>query len=233
MIPLRGTIPSSSYPLATQALIVANVLIFLYELNLGPVLERFLLAYGFVPARYLYLSTTDPWNLPARFGPMLTSMFLHGGWLHLISNMWVLWIFGDNVEDRLGRRRYLLFYLICGMAAAYSQHWFAPLSGIPMIGASGAIAGVMGAYLILFRYARVVTLLPIFFFVQIVTVPAVLFLGFWFLLQFFNGAFSLTAANFMHGGVAWWAHVGGFIAGAILVYLFRQRRPRRSTVKFL
>jgi len=232
MIPLRGTIPSSSYPLATQALIAVNVLLFLYELNLGPTLERFLLTYGFVPARYLYFSTTEPWNLPARFSPMLSSMFLHGGWLHLISNMWMLWIFGDNVEDRLGRRRYLLFYLICGMTAAYSQYWFNPGSGIPMIGASGAIAGVMGAYLILFPHARVVTLLPIFFFVHIVTVPAVLFLGFWFLLQFFNGAFSLTAANFMHGGVAWWAHVGGFIAGAILVHLFRQRRPRRPAAKF-
>jgi membrane associated rhomboid family serine protease len=211
--------------------VVINVLCFFYEVSRGPALERFLLTYGFVPVRYLYFSEAEPWNLPGRFGPMLASMFLHGGWLHLISNMWVLWIFGDNVEDRLGTRRYLLFYLICGMAAAYAQYWFAPLSGIPMIGASGAIAGVMGAYFVLFPRARVVTLLPIFFFVHIVTVPAVFFLGFWFLLQFFNGAFSLAAAHFMHGGVAWWAHVGGFLTGAILVHLFRRRRPHPSAIR--
>ncbi len=223
MIPLRDTIPSHSFPFVTQVLIVVNVLLFLYEINLGSALERFLLEYGFVPARYLYFSETQPWNLPARFGPILASMFLHGGWLHLIGNMWMLWIFGDNVEDSLGRRRYLFFYLACGITAAYAQYWYAPLSGIPMIGASGAIAGVMGAYFVLFPHAQVVTFLPIFFFIHIVTIPAVFFLGFWFLLQFFNGAFSLTTANFMHGGVAWWAHVGGFLAGLTLVQLFRQR----------
>ncbi len=223
MIPLRDTIPCRSYPWVTQGLIGLNLLLFSYELSLGPALEHFLLAYGFVPFRYLYLSQTQAWDLPARFGPMFTSMFLHGGWLHLISNMWVLWIFGDNVEDRLGPLRYLLFYLFCGMVAAYTQYLFSPLSRIPMVGASGAIAGVMGAYLMLFPRARVVALVPVFCFLQVVTVPAVFFLGFWFLLQFFNGAFSLSSAHFMQGGVAWWAHVGGFLAGAVLVPFLRRR----------
>ena len=231
MIPLRDTVPTHSLPLMTYGLIALNVLLFLYEANLGPALDQFLRDHGFVPALYLYLSETEPWNLPARFGPMLTSIFLHGGWLHLISNMWVLWIFGDNVEDRLGGRRYLLFYLLSGAVAAYSQFRFAPRSGIPMVGASGAIAGVMGGYFILFPRARVVALVPVFFVLQVVTIPAVFFLGFWFLLQFFNGAFSLAEAHFMRGGVAWWAHVGGFVAGAVMIRLFKPRRVARPYLR--
>jgi len=221
MIPLRDTVPSRSFPLMTLALIVVNTLVFLYELELGPALERFLLIYGFVPVRYLYLSETEPWNLPARFVPMFSSMFLHGGWLHLIGNMWTLWIFGDNVEDRLGKSRYLLYYLACGLAAAYLHYLTGPRSGVPVVGASGAIAGVMGGYFVLFPRAQVVTLLPIFFFIQIVTVPAVVFLAFWFFVQLFNGMVA-SAASF-GGGVAWWAHVGGFVTGALMILPVRRR----------
>jgi membrane associated rhomboid family serine protease len=146
---------------------------------------------------------------------MVSSMFLHGGWLHLISNMWVLWIFGDNVEDRLGKGQYLLYYLVCGLVAAYGHYLTGPRSGVPVVGASGAIAGVMGGYCVLFPQARIVTLLPIFIFLQIVTIPAVLFLAFWFFAQLLNGM-AASAAHF-GGGVAWWAHVGGFVAGALMV----------------
>jgi membrane associated rhomboid family serine protease len=222
MIPLHDTVPSRSFPLVTVALIVVNTLVFLYEVRLGPVLDRFILAYGFVPAVYFHLSHIEPWNLPARFVPMLTSMFLHGGWLHLIGNMWTLWIFGDNVEDRLGRGRYLLYYLVCGIAACYFHYLTGPRSGVPVVGASGAIAGVMGGYFMLFPHARVVTLLPILFFIQIVSVPAVLFLAFWFFAQLLNGMVA-SAASF-GGGVAWWAHVGGFVTGALLMLPKRRTR---------
>jgi rhomboid family protein len=224
MIPLRDTIPSQSLPLMTLALIVTNVLVFLYELRLGPDLERTLLVRGFVPAVYFHVSHVQPWNLPARFVPMLTSMFLHGGWMHLIGNMWTLWIFGDNVEDRLGKGRYLLYYVVCGFVAAYVHYLTGPRSGIPVVGASGAIAGVMGGYFVLFPRAQIVTLLPIFFFIQIVTLPAVVFLAFWFFAQLLNGMVA-TAASF-GGGVAWWAHVGGFIAGAAMILPLRWSQPR-------
>jgi membrane associated rhomboid family serine protease len=224
MIPLRDTIPSSSPPVMTLALIGVNVLIFLYELQLGPFLDRFLVAYGFVPAVYFHYAYSEPWNLPARFLPMFTSMFLHGGWLHLIGNMWTLWIFGDNVEDRLGKGRFLLYYLVCGLAAAYFHYLTGPRSGIPVVGASGAIAGIMGGYFVLFPHARIITLLPIFIFIQIVTLPAVVFLAFWFFAQLFNGMVA-TAARF-GGGVAWWAHVGGFLAGALMVLPRRWSRPK-------
>ena len=222
MIPLHDTIPSRSWPLVTFLLIVVNVLVFLYELSLGPVLDRFLLIYGFIPERYLRIAQVDPWNLSVRFGPMLTSMFLHGGWLHLIGNMWMLWIFGDNVEDRLGKGRYLLYYLVCGLAAVYLHYLTGPLSRIPVVGASGAIAGVMGGYFVLFPHARIVALIPIFFFLHVITVPAVLFLAFWFFMQLFNGMVA-TAASF-GGGVAWWAHVGGFLAGGLMILPFRRSR---------
>lgn len=224
MIPLRDTIPSRSWPLMTLTLIIVNVLVFFYELGLGPSLERFLLTYGFVPARYLHLSEADPWNLPERFVPMFSSMFLHGGWLHLIGNMWTLWIFGDNVEDRLGKGRYLLYYLVCGLAAVYLHYWTGPSSGVPVVGASGAIAGVMGGYFILFPHARVLTLVPVFFVLHLVSVPAVLFLAFWFFMQLFNGMVA-SAASF-GGGVAWWAHVGGFVAGALMIVPVRRTRSR-------
>jgi membrane associated rhomboid family serine protease len=206
----------------TLALIVVNVLVFLYELGLGSALDQFLLAYGFVPVLYFYQAQVQPWDLPARFAPMVSSMFLHGGWLHLIGNMWILWIFGDNVEDRLGKGGYLLYYLVCGLVAAYVHFLTGPNSGVPVIGASGAIAGVMGGYCVLFPRARFVALVPIFIFLRIVTIPAVLFLGFWFVVQLLNGM-AASAAHF-GGGVAWWAHVGGFAAGVLMVLSLRQPR---------
>jgi membrane associated rhomboid family serine protease len=153
-------------------------------------------------------------------------MFLHGGWLHLGGNMLYLWIFGDNIEERLGRIRFLLFYLACGLAAALTQIYINPTSKIPMVGASGAVAGVLGGYLLLFPHAHVLALIPILFFFQVVELPAVLFLGFWFLMQFLNGAVSITAANYATGGVAWWAHIGGFVSGVVLGYLFPKRKRK-------
>src|SRR5215470_17387800 len=214
MIPLRDATPSSSFPLVTLSIIVVNTVVFLYETGLGRALDRFILIYGFVPAVYFHLSHTEPWNFPERFVPMVTSMFLHGGWMHLIGNMWTLWIFGDNVEDRLGRGSYLLYYFVCGIIAAYVHYLTGPQSGVPVVGASGAIAGVMGGYFILFPRARIVTLVPIFIFLQVMTIPAVFFLAFWFFIQLLNGMVA-SAASF-GGGVAWWAHVGGFVAGALM-----------------
>jgi membrane associated rhomboid family serine protease len=223
MIPLRDANPSSSFPFVTVMLILVNVVVFLYETGLGErALNRFILTYGFVPAVYFHLAYTEPWNFFARFFPMVSSMFLHGGWMHLIGNMWTLWIFGDNVEDRLGRGRYLLYYLACGLAACYIHYLTGPRSGVPVVGASGAIAGVMGGYFVLFPRARIVTLVPIFIFLQIMTLPAVLFLAFWFFIQLVNGMVA-SAASF-GGGVAWWAHVGGFIAGALLTLPKRRER---------
>jgi membrane associated rhomboid family serine protease len=225
MIPLRDTIPSSSFPAVTVGLIVINTLIFLYQTNLGAGEERFVLHYGFVPLVYGHASHVDPWNLSARFGPMFSSMFLHGGWLHLIGNMWTLWIFGDNVEDRLGKGRFLLYYLVSGLAAVYLHYLTERTSGMPVIGASGAIAGVMGGYFVLFPRARILTLLPIFIFVQIVTIPAVWFLALWFLGQLLSG--MVASSGQMHGGVAWWAHVGGFVTGAVTVFLLRPTQTQQ------
>ncbi len=146
MIPLRDTIPSNSFPFVTLALIVVNTLVYFHEQSLGPAVERFVLHYGFVPARYLHVSHAEPWDLVGRFGPMFSSMFLHGGLLHLLGNMWTLWIFGDNVEDHLGKGRFLVYYVLCGLAAAYLHYLTGRTSGVPVIGASGAIAGIMGGY---------------------------------------------------------------------------------------
>jgi membrane associated rhomboid family serine protease len=163
-----------------------------------------------------------------RFLPLFTSMFLHGGWLHLGGNMLYLWIFGDNVEDDLGHVRFLVFYLACGLAAALTQIYIHPTSKIPMVGASGAVAGVLGGYLLLFPQARVLALIPILFFFQIVELPAALFLVFWFLMQFFNGAIAITGSPYLTGGVAWWAHIGGFIGGVALAFLIPKRQRKRQ-----
>lgn len=224
MIPLRDTIPAQSFPLVTLSCIGLNVLVFVYELGLGTSLGRFIAVYGFVPVRYFYLSETEPWNLLTRFGPLFSAMFIHGGWLHLIGNMWMLWIFGDNVEDRLGKGRYLAYYLGCGVAATSLHALTTPDSHLPVVGASGAIAGVMGGYFVLFPRARVVTLIPILFFFQIISVPAVIFLALWFLVQLVQGL--TTATVNISGGVAWWAHVGGFAVGALLLLPVRRSRLR-------
>jgi len=206
-------------------IIVANVLAFLYELSLGSSLERFVTHYGVVPtAVFNWNQSAVP--LTALLVPFFTSMFLHGGWLHLIGNMWYLWIFGDNVEDRLGHFTYLIFYLLCGLGAGVVHTVLNYQTSVPSIGASGAIAGVLGAYLVSYPHARVLTLIPIFVFVQVIEIPALIVLGLWFLMQFFYGATELAAATGNSGGVAWWAHVGGFVIGMLLVLLFpRKDRP--------
>ncbi|MCZ6875705.1 MAG: rhomboid family intramembrane serine protease [bacterium] len=219
MIPLRDTIPSSRFPLVTLCLIGVNVLAFLAEISLSTqALDQFFQHWGIVPLRF-----THP-RLQANYFTLLSSMFMHGGWMHIIFNMWSLWIFGDNVEDRLGRAGFFLFYMLSGLAAGAVHIVTNPLSTVPTVGASGAIAGVMGAYLLLFPHATVVTLIPIFFFIQIVELPAVFFLGFWFLAQLFSGTLSLAAAGAQQaGGVAWWAHIGGFVVGFLWAVPLRRR----------
>jgi rhomboid family protein len=227
MIPLRDAIPSHSFPAATVLIIALNVLIFLYELSLGRALEVFILQYGAVPLRFILAGQTEQVSTLERFLPLFTSMFLHGGWLHVGGNMLYLWIFGDNIEDRLGHLGFLVFYLACGLAAALTQIYINPTSKIPMVGASGAVAGVLGAYLVLFPHSRVLALIPILFFFQVVELPALVFLIFWFLMQFFSGAVAITATTYATGGVAWWAHIGGFISGMALGFLLpKRKRPQ-------
>jgi len=222
MIPLRDSLPSSRRPTLNYTIIILNGLIFLLELSLGAHLQEFILVFGFVPRQFLLSLGQGNWL--GGFIPLITSMFLHGGWLHLISNMWILHIFGDNVEDTLGHGKYLFLYLASGVVGCLAQLLFHPNSPVPMVGASGAIAGVMGAYFSLFPQARILTLIPIFFFV-IIEVPAYVFLGLWFLLQFFYGTFSLMGSK-AQIGVAFWAHVGGFLAGFLFLRLLARGRDR-------
>lgn len=223
MIPLKDTVHSRSFPIVNWTLIVVNVLVFLWMAGAGPQLDRFVATWALVPRRLL-LHPENPFN----YLTILTSMFMHGGWAHLISNMLALYIFGDNVEDRMGSGRYLLFYLLSGVAAAVVHLLSAPNSTLPTVGASGAISGVLAAYLIYFPTARVITLVPFFFLPWFVEIPALFYLGMWFVSQLFNGMFSLLAGVQAMGGVAWWAHVGGFVAGLILAPFFARRmRPRR------
>jgi membrane associated rhomboid family serine protease len=224
MLPLRDNIPASRFPAATVTIIVLNVLVFLHELSLGPSLEETLFGYSVIPARYTTPEVALQFSLLDQIIPFFTSMFLHGGWLHLLGNMWILWIFGDNVEDRLGRTRYVLLYLASGVAASLMHIYTNAGSPVPTIGASGAIAGVMGAYFRFYPNAKVETLVPPFIFGPYFVLPAALFLGFWFLLQFFNGFLSLAVGRESFSGVAWWAHVGGFLFGFV-VCLFAPRKP--------
>ena len=210
MIPLRDVIPSRTVPFVTVSIIVLNAAAWILEISKTPrELTQFLKVYGVVPAAF------DPITL-------LTSMFLHGGWSHVIGNMWYLWIFGDNVEDSFGHGRFIVFYLLCGMTAALGQIIMEPTSLLPTIGASGAIAGVMGAYFVLYPRSRVLTLIPIFLF-DIVELPAIFLLGFWFLMQLVNaGAVAVTAGT-GGGGVAFAAHVAGFLIGVVGVFVFKKR----------
>src|SRR5436190_14643580 len=212
MIPLRDVIPSRTVPFLTVTIIVLNGLAWLYELGLPRQdLPVFLQQFGVVPAY---------------FAPptLISSMFLHGSWSHVLGNMWYLWIFGDNVEDRLGHGRFLIFYLLCGIAAAFGQILIDPTSTLPTIGASGAIAGVMGAYFVLYPQSRVLTLIPLIIFWEIVELPAIFLLGFWFLMQLFSaGAIAVTSSSH-GGGVAFAAHVSGFLCGVCGVFVFRKRR---------
>jgi rhomboid family protein len=211
MIPLRDVIPSRTIPVLTVTIIVLNLLAWLYELGLPrQELPLFLQQYGVVPAYF---------TVPT----LISSMFLHGSWMHVLGNMWYLWIFGDNVEDRMGHGRFLVFYLLCGVVAAFGQILIDPTSTLPTIGASGAIAGVMGAYFVLYPQSRVLTLIPLIIFWEIVELPAIYLLGFWFLMQLFSaGAIAVTAST-GGGGVAFMAHVAGFVTGLIGVFVFKKR----------
>lgn len=212
MLPLRDVLKARTTPWVTIVLIAANVAVFLFQVSLPErAFEAFVLAYGFIPLKMSVLSA-------------FTAMFLHGGFGHLLGNMLYLWIFGDNVEDRMGHGRFLVFYLLCGLAATAIQTLTQPASPVPMVGASGAISGVLGAYLLLFPHSRVLTLIPPFF--QIVELPAMMLLGLWFLMQLLSGIGTLGAD--LSGGVAFWAHAGGFVAGMGAVHVFK--RPERMTV---
>ncbi len=229
MIPLYDDLPTRRFPWMTVTLIVANVLVFVYELLLsggaGGRLDLFFFRAGFVPYELTHLVDVPPADLVPPPFTVFTAMFVHEGWLHIIGNMLFLWIFGNNVEDAMGRARFLTFYLMCGVAAAYAQTAVRPDSTVPNIGASGAIAGVLGAYILLYPRARVLTLVPVFiFFLPIIMLPAWVVIAAWFVLQLFGGLLSLGAAA--GGGVAFFAHVGGFVAGLLLVGLFARRRPR-------
>jgi membrane associated rhomboid family serine protease len=230
MFPYRDDNPTLATPFVTMVLIAANVAVWVLVQGMGmePSLSRSVCELGLIPGEYL---ARVPVGTTVHFGPgqdcvlgvernwltPLTSMFLHGGWFHLIGNMWFLWLFGNNVEDSMGRARYLAFYLLCGVAAAITQTAMNPSSTIPMVGASGAISGVMGAYVVLYPRVRVHMLVVLFVFITRIAVPAYLMLGYWFLLQLLGG----TAAAGEGGGVAFWAHVGGFIAGAALIMIFK------------
>jgi membrane associated rhomboid family serine protease len=229
MIPLRDDNPSETVPVVTRGLIVLNTAVFLYEIMIGPDLRQFLFDWGMVPARVqlAFAGASGIWTGQAL--TFLTSMFLHGGWTHLIGNMWFLWIFGDNVEDKLGHARFVLFYVVAGLIASLLQFGTHPGSELPTVGASGAIAGVLGAYAAAFPRARVVTLLPLFLFWPVVNLPALVVLGLWFVLQFFSGALSLGLAP--TGGVAWWAHIGGFAFGFVVMRILDRRKPSGAWVE--
>jgi rhomboid family protein len=216
MIPLYDTLRSRRVPVVNWLLIALNALVFLYEISLSQAgLANLTGTWGLVPAT-LVAQPQTAWLT------IFTSMFLHGGWFHILSNMWVLFIFGDNVEDRMGGGRYLIFYLLSGTAAALLESFFLPTSRVPMIGASGAIAGVLGAYLLLYPRARIASLVPILFIFTIIDIPAPIFLLFWFVSQLFSGWLTLGGAA--GSGVAWWAHVGGFVFGMLAVFIFARRR---------
>lgn len=223
MIPIRDTIVSRRYPLITRIFFIANIIVFLLQLRQGPAMEVVVYRFGVVPAHWMVSSLSDLLDWPHLFLTLVTSQFLHGSFLHVGFNMWYLWIFADNVEDRLGHLRFLLLYLGSGVAAAVTQLLITPRSTIPMIGASGAIAGILGAYLLMFPTARIVTLVPLGFFLETIELPAALFLGFWFLLQWVQGMTSIGQVADI-GGVAFWAHIGGFVCGMIGVALIRPRR---------
>jgi membrane associated rhomboid family serine protease len=229
MIPLKTLRPTIQFPSVTLALIIANFLVFFYQLSLPPhALEVFIRTYSVVPARVQLALAGSHYTLAQAFVPFFTSMFLHAGWLHIIGNMWFLWLFGGNVEDRLGHLPYLGFYLLCGLGAGAAQTALSLGSNIPSLGASGAIAGVLGAYIVFFPSSKILTLVTLFFWWFFARLPAVLFIGLWFLVQFLSGVSSLGSAAQGQGGVAWWAHVGGFLLGMLLVSGVRRKQPYDS-----
>ena len=234
MIPLRDDVPSRSVPLVTIALIVLNVLVYLYEVSLGVggdgAANAFIFEFGAMPCR-LTGACAGLDDFPSPLVTVFTSMFMHSvNPMHVVGNMLYLWIFGDNVEDALGHGRFLVFYLLAGVAAAIAQTLTAPRSHVPMIGASGAVSGVLGAYLLLFPYASILTLVGFAFFWRFVHVPAMVMIGVWILMQLILGYLTVSASTggAEIGGVAWFAHIGGFLTGVVLLFLFRPRRSARS-----
>lgn len=228
MFPIRDTIAHRHFPFATWTLIALNIYAFFRELALPPAAtERMLYLFGLVPARFTHSQWAASVGFPIHdYWPFLTTIFLHGGWLHIIGNMWVLAIFGDNVEDRMGPLRFVTFYLLCGLSAGILHVLTNADSTVPAVGASGAIAGVMAAYFVLFPRARIIAMFPIFFWPVFFELPAFLYLGFWFLMQFFSGTLAVATQREV-GGIAWWAHVGGFLTGILTFWVFlRPRRPR-------
>lgn len=216
MIPLRDSVKSRKFPIVNTIIIVVNILIFFYEVSLGREIHRFIFEYGLIPST---VTSFSGMGVDDRLSPFLTSMFLHGSWFHIIGNMLFLYIFGDNVEDRMGHVKYLLFYLLCGFGAAILQILTSFKSTVPMIGASGAISGVLGAYLLLYPRAKILTLVPIFFFVQLMYIPATVFILIWFFIQFISGVGTLGSAA-SSGGIAFWAHIGGFVVGLVIAKFF-------------
>jgi membrane associated rhomboid family serine protease len=227
MFPIQDSVPSRSVPVATRALILINVLVFFFELTLPRQdVEQLFYLFGIVPARFTHPDWAANVGFPVdNYWAILTHQFLHGGWFHIVANMWTLWIFGDNVEDMMGSVRFTIFYLICGSTAAVTHILTNPDSTIPSVGASGAIAGVLGAYLIFFPTARLIVMLPIVFFPFFFEVPAVLYLVLWFFINLFSGT-AAVAGSQQVGGIAWWAHIGGFVSGMLLCRPFRRRRRR-------
>ena len=219
MFPLYDTARSHKFPIINLTIIAINILAFFYELQMGSNVEQFIFQWGLTPGRFI-ADPANAWIL------IFSSMFLHGGWFHIINNMWVLFIFGDNVEARLGGFRYLIFYLLSGAAAGLMQVFILSSSDLPMIGASGAIAGVLGAYLVLYPRARVASLVPIFFIFTVIEIPAFIYLLFWFVSQLYSGLFAIQGGG--ASGIAWWAHIGGFIFGLVMVSFFRKKTEYRS-----
>ncbi|PKM80315.1 MAG: rhomboid family intramembrane serine protease [Firmicutes bacterium HGW-Firmicutes-13] len=223
MIPIRDNVRPRRYPYVNITLIAVNAAVFLYQVTLGPeALRDFILTFGVIPREISTLNITD--LVLAGFSPLIplvTATFLHGGWFHLIGNMLYLWVFGDNIEDCLGSLNYLLVYILMGTAGHFSHIFFEPLSPVPLIGASGAIAGVLGAYFILYPWAKVLALIPLGIFFTFVEIPAVIYLFFWFFLQVFSGISALLVSPGVQV-VAWWAHIGGFVSGIITGILIRR-----------
>lgn len=252
MLPLRDNIPSRTTPVVNYLIITVCSIVFVIQVGQTPDEPSLVEQYGMIPARVsspdITITTVDTHRIDTPFGiqtmqvertfapsavpswaTLLTCVFLHGGWMHFIGNMWFLWIFGDNVEDRFGHFGYLIFYLLCGIAASAAHYAAGPDSTVPTIGASGAIAGVMGSYMLLYPRARVLTLVPLVVILQVISVPAPLFLGVWFLMQFYQGA--ATSATAVSGGVAWWAHVGGFVVGLALTWVLGSKRMLNPKVE--
>lgn len=230
MIPIGDSVPSRTFSYINYSLIAANVAVFLYELSLGSATELnlFFFDWGLAPKRMtLFLDNPTGSEFDALLTP-LSAMFIHGGWLHLLGNMLFLWVFGDNVEDAFGHMRYLGFYLICGLGAAALQVYLDTESVVPMVGASGAIAGVLGAYLLYYPRATVIAIVPFLIFFSF-SLPAVVLIGSWFLLQLLNGFASIGYAVGADGGVAWWAHVGGFSSGFLIAMAFSRLTRSRQT----